>query len=180
MNHKGTKKIETERLVLRAFSHLDAQDMYKNWATNENVTRFLRWKPHPNIDLTKKLCEIWEKDSQKLNSYLWVIVDKITNQAIGSVGLVDIDEEKKSAEFGYCLSESYWGKGLMKEAMDAVLTYLEPVGFVRLFATCNVKNANSAKVLSKCGFEHEGILRKFDFDNEQNLVDVMMFSKITE
>ena len=50
MNHCGTKTLETKRLVLRKFHLNDAEDMFRNWASNPNVTKFLIWEPYTNVD----------------------------------------------------------------------------------------------------------------------------------
>ncbi len=51
MNHKGTAIIETQRLILRPFAKTDADVMYKNWAGNDNVTRYLTWPTHVSVEV---------------------------------------------------------------------------------------------------------------------------------
>ena len=46
MRHLGTPILETERLILRPFTAADAIPMFENWASDPEVTRFLRWDPH--------------------------------------------------------------------------------------------------------------------------------------
>ena len=53
MIHKGTNVLETERILLRRFKIEDAQNMFDNWASNPNVTKFLTWGPHENVEITK-------------------------------------------------------------------------------------------------------------------------------
>ena len=53
MEHKGTVKLETDRLILRKATMDDAQDMFDNWASNPNVTKFMTWPTHSNIEITK-------------------------------------------------------------------------------------------------------------------------------
>ena len=50
MRHAGTQTIETERLLLRPLTPEDAPMMYANWANDPDVTRWLRWEPHKNVD----------------------------------------------------------------------------------------------------------------------------------
>lgn len=178
MKHIGTKVIETDRLILRAFKETDAELMFKNWANDDRVTKYLRWLPHENVELTKKLCMIWEDNSKNENNYQWIIILKDENTPIGSIGIVDIDENKKSGEIGFCIGYDWWGKGIIKEALLAVIDYLKPVGFVRIFAIHDVNNDNSGKVLLKCNFEYEGTLRKYVLNNKKNLVDAKMYSII--
>ena len=51
--HKGTQELDTERLRLRRYNLSDAAYMYKNYATDEQVTKFLNWKPYKNIEEIK-------------------------------------------------------------------------------------------------------------------------------
>jgi len=55
MIHKGTETLHTERLMLRRFKHSDAEIMFQNYANDSEVTRFLNWEPHGNIEVTKSL-----------------------------------------------------------------------------------------------------------------------------
>ena len=59
MEHMGTKRIETERLTLRPFRVEDAEAMYRNWTSDEEVTRFLTWPPHESVEETAALLENW-------------------------------------------------------------------------------------------------------------------------
>ena len=55
MNKAGTQRIETDRLILRRFRSEDAEDMYENWASDPEVTRFLTWPTHSSVDVTKAI-----------------------------------------------------------------------------------------------------------------------------
>lgn len=52
MNHKGTVTLETERLILRRFTANDVENAFKNWTSNDNVTKYLRWETHSDISVT--------------------------------------------------------------------------------------------------------------------------------
>ena len=53
MIHKGSKRLETERLILRRFKEEDAKMMFNNWANDPEVTRFLSWEHHGSLEVTK-------------------------------------------------------------------------------------------------------------------------------
>ena len=180
MEHLGTKTIETERLILRAFKESDAKLMFNNWASDDRVTKYLTWKSHENIENTITICKLWEEQSKEKDNYLWAIVLKENNNPIGSIGLVELFEETRCGEIGYCIGYDYWGKGIIKEAIEAVVKYLKLAGFVRLQAVHDVKNPNSGKVLLKTEFEKEGILKKYTFNNDKELIDVVIYSLIIE
>ena len=59
MTHIGTQTIETDRLLLRKYEITDSDDMFRNWVTDPEVSRFWCWKPHGNIDETKLLLQGW-------------------------------------------------------------------------------------------------------------------------
>lgn len=180
MKHVGTINIETERLILRSFKKTDALDMYNNWANDERVTRYLTLLPHESIEESEQICELWEKESSLMNKYQWIIILKESNKAIGSIGAVNIYEDTKALEVGYCIGYGYWGKGYVKEALIDILKVFKEVGFVRVFAEHDVENPNSGKVLEKCGFEYEGTARKSIYNHERVLVDMAIYSIIFE
>ena len=85
LNHKGTQTIETPRLILRKARMEDAEPMLRNWANDTEVTKFLTWPTHGNIEVTKKLLESWVGSYQRDDYYQWMIVLKEINEPIGSI-----------------------------------------------------------------------------------------------
>ena len=73
MEHKGTIRIETDRLVLKRHVLDDAEIMFKNWVTEKDVTKFLSWQPHKNVDETKQLLIDWIESYDKQDFYFWTI-----------------------------------------------------------------------------------------------------------
>lgn len=178
LNNKGTIVIETERLILRPFKKEDGANMFKNWANDDRVTKYLRWHSHKNINESYDICSIWEKESKNIDTYQWAIELKETNEVIGSIGLVDLKEELLCGEIGYAIGYNYWGKGIVKEALIDLIKYFKEIGIVRLQAYHEVPNINSGKVLIKCGFEYEGLLRKSVLNKDDELVDAKIYSII--
>ena len=165
MKHKGTATLQTERLILRRYAIGDAGDMYRNWAASEAVTRFLTWEPYRSIEDVRGYIQFCI-DSYTDDTYAWVIVDRATGEAIGSISVVGIDELTRCAEIGYCIGEAYWGRGVTAEALRRVIEYLfEEVGCNRIEATHDVNNPNSGRVMEKCGMRYEGTLRQAGVNN---------------
>lgn len=149
-------KIETERLILRAFKQSDLEDFFE-YAKVEGVGERAGWKHH----------ESREESQQILNSFInhdktFAIVLKENNKVIGSIGIEEYGMEESLTEFfeyqgreiGYVLSKDYWGKSIMPEAVKAVINYL----FNELnldFLTCGYYEFNnqSKRVQEKCGFK---------------------------
>ena len=88
MEHKGTKTIETERLILRQFNKNDAEAMFKNWESDSKVTEFLRWKTAVDINEAESVLADWIRGYEKLDFYQWAIVLKELGEPIGSISVV--------------------------------------------------------------------------------------------
>ena len=155
LNHVGTKKIETARLILRRHELTDATDMYNNWTTDPEVSRFWSWEPHKNIDETKTLLKGWVKEYAKLDTYHWIIELKRAAQAVGYIYLSDIDDTSNSASVHFALSRKYWKQGIMTEACKAVIDFAFHVLQARKIHTHHhVDNTASGRVMQKCGMQY--------------------------
>ena len=87
-------------------------------------------------------------------------VTRFLGEVAGDISVVAADMRSESAAVGYCLSRALWGKGVMTEALSRVVEYLfGEVGFYRIEAKHAVENAASGRVMEKCGFQKEGLLR---------------------
>lgn len=166
MNHLGTKFIETERLILRKFKHSDAEDMYANWASDDDVTRHITWKTHSSIEQTKDVVAEYVLNSDKENYYHWCIVLKETNEAVGSIGAFRMFDDLSLFEVGYCIGKGFWNKGITTEAMNSIIKFFfEEVGVNRIEARHDTKNPASGIVMKKAGMQFEGILRQAGKNN---------------
>lgn len=166
MKHLGTKRIETERLVLRRFTIEDAGDMYENWASDEEVTKYLLWSVHSSVEATRTLLADWVEGYQEDSKYEWCIQYKETGKAIGSIGVAKLVEKAELAEIGYCISQSCWHQGITSEALQAVMDYLfDEVGVNRVEARHDPRNCHSGNVLKKCGLKYEGTRIQADWNN---------------
>ncbi len=180
MKHLGTKRIETERLILRKFTIEDAEDMYKNWACEDKVTKYLTWPTHPSVEVSKSVINMWEKESDSLNYYQWCIELKETGEAIGSISVVHILEEINAVEVGYCIGKRFWGLGITSEAFTALITFFfKEMQVNRIEARHDLNNPNSGKVMEKCGLIKEGIKRQGD-KNNTGICDVVLYGLVRE
>ena len=176
MDHRGTKVLETERLLLRPFRTEDAEAMFRNWASDPEVTRFLTWQPHASPELTRSLTAQWAEAAGDRRVYQWAIVSKAQGEPIGSLSVVRIDEGTESMELGYCIGKRWWGQGLMTEAVRTVVAYLfAEVGALRVCARHDVENPASGAVMRKAGMTKEGVLRQGGRNN-RGIVDMAVYS----
>jgi ribosomal-protein-alanine N-acetyltransferase len=169
MEHKGTKQLETKRLILRQFTIEDAPAMYKNWASDKEVTKYLMWPAHEDVSVSESVLKEWTDNYSKESNYQWAIVFKeYGEEPIGSITVVNsIDETIKKAHIGYCIGKKWWQLGITSEALCAVITYLfDEVGLNRIEARHDPRNPNSGKVMQKCGMKYEGTLRQNDWNNQ--------------
>lgn len=178
MNHLGTVTLETERLILREFVPEDAVPMYKNWASDPEVTAFLTWPPHASLHITEEVIRQWIRGYQKPDFYEWAIELKELGQAIGSISVVEHDNDVGRCHIGYCLGKEWWHKGIMTEALGAVMTFLfDHVQASRIDSRHDTRNPRSGAVMVKCGMVFEGIHRQSDRNN-QGICDAAWYAAL--
>lgn len=176
MNHIGTLKIESKRLILRKFTYDDIRPAFKNWMSDEKVTPFLTWKAHENELVTKDLISSWIKSYEKPNFYNWAIVIKDSKEPVGNIAAVKINEDLSRISIGYCLSSKHWSKGYMTEALSAVIEFFfNKVGANRIEARHDINNPASGKVMQKASMLYEGIFRENARSN-RGIVDVCEYA----
>ncbi len=178
MNHLGTRALTTERLTLRRFEIEDAEDAFYNWCHDEEVTKYLTWKPHESVEATKEILEDWIANYAKSDFYQWAIELNESEQVIGSISVVNIDETVGSFEIGYCIGKQYWHQGYTTEALREVIIFLiNEVGAGRVCAKHDVENVYSGRVMQAAGMEYEGTLRK-SCKNNTGICDAAVYAKI--
>ena len=167
MNHKGTQTIETERLILRKCRPDDAQALFDNWASDDNVTKFMTWSAYKSVEEAHRRIAYLLGEYDDDNFYEWFIELKEIGQPIGSIGAVHVNDDVRLAHIGYCLGRQWWGQGIMPEALSAVIRFFfEQVGVNRVEACHDVNNPNSGRVMAKCGMKYEGTLRQSGWNNQ--------------
>lgn len=177
LKHLGTIELETKRLLLRRFVEEDATDMFNNWTSDGEVTKHLSWKPHSNLEVTKDILKTWIKEYDESDVYQWAIVLKKTGELVGSISLMNIEEESSSCELGYCIGKRFWGNGITTEAAKAIIDFaFTNDGFEQIFAYHHVENPASGRVMEKCGLRYEDIVKGEKKDNNGNPVDCNVYS----
>ncbi len=167
--------LETERLVLRKFTLEDAND-YFEFASDPEVTQFLRWGPHPNKKYTSQYLQRVLQDYSKGEDSPWGIELKTIKKLIGSIHIMRLDTHHKKAEIGFVLTKAYWNNGYMTEALDRVLEYsFTELSLNRIEALCIPENQAATRALEKTGMQMEGTLRQYEF-LKANFVDIKLFS----
>ena len=150
------KIIETKRLILRPFRESDLADFYE-YASVEGVGERAGWKHHESIEESKNILAKFIAEDKD-----FAICLKENGKVIGSFGVQEYGLEDKLTEFdgyrgreiGFVLAKDYWGRGLMPEAVSAVMNYLfDELDFDFLLCGYYNFNSQSKKVQEKCGFK---------------------------
>lgn len=146
-------RIETDRLVLRAWRESDVHDLYE-YASVEGVGEKAGWNHHQSLDESRRILGSFIKHKKTFAMEL-----KENGKVVGSLGLeprdedAGLDEVLQGREIGYVLSKDYWNRGLMSEAVTAVICYCFDV-LDYDYLTCGHfdHNDRSRRVVEKCGF----------------------------
>ena len=148
-------QIETDRLLLRAFTEADVDDMFA-YASIPGVGEMAGWPHHTSKEVTKIVISSFFKTKD-----VFALFHKGDKKVIGSLGVhsawTDKDEEfkhLKAKNIGYVLSKEYWGQGLMPEAVKAVIEYgFNVLGLDAFSIEHFMENIQSRRVIEKCGFK---------------------------
>jgi [ribosomal protein S5]-alanine N-acetyltransferase len=153
LGNLATPRIETDRLLLAAFTKADAADVFA-YASNPNVARFTTWMPHQAIADSQAFIDMVL--ARPANEHIWAIRLRTENRVVGAVefGLAS----DREAQLDYVLAEPLWNKGIMTEAARAVLAWgLEKYPTIRRVRSCAVsQNIGSQRVMQKCGMQFVG------------------------
>lgn len=181
MNDIGTINLESKRLLFRRLEMSDAYDMYYNWCNCDDVVRYLPWDKHKSIDDTKEILNIWINDYNNPHTYRWIVIDKDSNNPIGTIDVVNKDITNKAFEIGHCYSKKYWHKGYATEALSRIISFLfEEVDVDLIIAKHNGKNIASGKVMQKVGMVYDGTLRDRVIDKITGERDSLVYYSITK
>lgn len=152
--------LKTPRLTLRPMTVADSEAVYKMIASSrESFSRWFGWARSSTLGSVKDYVLEAEEAMMMGNAWHYVVLTQ-QGSLIGRVGLIGIDPVNFSAELGYMLRTDFEGKGLMTEAAHGFLTYaLGDGGLHRITAFADVENKASQAVLTRLGFQPEGIVR---------------------
>jgi RimJ/RimL family protein N-acetyltransferase len=157
---KPPEHIETERLLLRKPRMDDAPAVFDGWAKHPEVTRFLTWHPHENVALSealmKRSIDGWDGET----NFRYLLEIKESGALAGMIEL-RLEKEISKISFGYTGAYAQWGKGYMTEAVRACIAWaFKQSAIYRVYATVDVENIPSQRVMEKANMQREGLLRK--------------------
>ncbi|KOO51091.1 GNAT family N-acetyltransferase [Viridibacillus arvi] len=157
--------LETERLLLREITTDDAEDIFA-YFSNDNVTRYYGQDTFKDIQQAEKVVELFSKNYAEKRGIRWGIQRKGIKGIIGTIGFHAWSPNHKRAEIGYEIHPDHWRNGYALEAVSTILSYgFDDMELTRIGAIVFVDNAASSKLLTKVGFQKEGILRDYMYQN---------------
>jgi len=152
-------QLETERLILREFKQVHAEDVFK-LLSDERVTRYESREPFTRLEQAQGYVR-WREfvTRKKSEGIIWAMSPRDRDEVIGDIGYNP--QHRFNAEIGFKLRPDHWNKGLMSEALCAVVHFLfTRTEIKRIEALTRPENLASARVLEKSGFQKEGVLRE--------------------
>lgn len=152
-----TETIETERLFLRRFTEADLAALHQ-WCVKPNVGPHAGWKPHETLEDSERILREFTEGDE-----VWAIGEKSSGRLIGSCGL-HRDHKRMNDRvrmLGYVLDDTFWGRGYMTECARALIEYGFRAMELELISVYHfAENDRSRRVIEKCGFHREGVLRQ--------------------
>ena len=146
--------LETQRLVLRPWQEADLADFYE-YARMDGVGQMAGWLPHKDMEESRQILARFIAEKKTFA----IVLD---GKAIGSVGVEFYHEQEfpelatlQGREIGYAMSRDYWGRGIMPEAVQAVIGWLFACQGLDFVLCAHFDwNRQSARVIEKCGFQY--------------------------
>lgn len=152
------RTLDTERLHLRPPEPTDAAAIFA-YASDPVATRYMIWPAAEDIDDTHDFLDDVAAGWAEGDDFCYAVVDRADD---GLCGAVSCQFDQHGAEIGYILIPSVWGRGLATEAAGALVDAAwANDDLYRIWATCDVDNAGSARVLEKLGMRCEGRLARW-------------------
>lgn len=170
-------ELETDRLLIRPWKEEDLQDFHL-YARVPGVGEMAGWPHHKSLEETRHVLDHFIKEG-----HVFALVLKEEKKVIGSLGAHKIPqalppayEDRYAKEIGYALSRDYWGRGLMVEAVRALIDYLfNYTESTLLICCCLESNRQSRRVMEKAGFVFSRtFIRRRDVPSSEDSLEFLL------
>jgi RimJ/RimL family protein N-acetyltransferase len=173
-------QLETRNLILRRMQATDSAAIFRILADDE-VTRYYDEATFTDIAQARDQIEAWENGYKNKRCIRWGIAQKDDPTLIGSCGYYGFHTWHMRAAIGYELARSSWRKGIMTEALSAMLELgFQEMGLNRIEAVVMPENRASVKLLEKLGFHNEGLLVEYENWGSKGFADLFMLALISK
>ncbi|AJS61247.1 GNAT family N-acetyltransferase [Paenibacillus sp. IHBB 10380] len=157
--------LETERLLLREITNQDAEGIFACFS-NDEVTRYYGQNNLENIEQAKQVIAFFAKNYEEKRGIRWGIEVKGTEGIIGTIGFNAWMPKHRRAELGYEIHPAHWRRGYASEAIAQIISYgFRDLNLTRIGAVVFIENEGSNLLLTKLGFQKEGILKNYMYQN---------------
>lgn len=153
------ERIETARLILRKPRLQDAEAVFARYASDEAVTRMVAFPRHRSVNDSMGFLQFSDTEWAQRRAGPYLVESRKTGLLLGSTGISL--ESPQRANTGYVFAKDAWGNGYATECVQAIVEIAKTAGVIRLYALSHPDNQASCRVLEKCEFEREGVLRKY-------------------
>lgn len=178
------KDLDTKNLRIRKFKIEDAEDIYKNLATERKLEKCLGYNLHKSVEETKSVVSsyIYEYEANEL---AWAIEEKQSNSAIGYINALEVSTLKEYCNIKFGISFKYVEKHYMEEALNCVLEYIfNEKKFnmvVSKFYDGNKEITNyKTIILEGIGMKKEAVLRNRKINEKTGMVENQVIYSITK
>jgi [ribosomal protein S5]-alanine N-acetyltransferase len=167
--------LQKERFILRKAQENDRFDLFELYS-DETVVKYIPLEPFNSVEDTKDEMDWYEKIFEDQSGLRWVIEEPATQKIIGTCGFLNYEKAHNRIEIGYDLIPSFWGKGVMKETLSAIICFaFTKMNINKIEAKVDPENKSSIRLLEKLSFFQEGMLREHEFEKGK-YVDLVIFS----
>ena len=166
--------IDLGSIVLRPIEPQDVDSLYSfrnEWSVIRYLVGFSAGYSHANL-------EDWiKRHSNRADEVLWTIAERTSDRCVGHVGLYQIDNRVRKAEFGIVIGEKrLWGRGLGKQVTEAVVAWgFSQLNLHKITLSVLATNSRAIHIYKSLGFTCEGLLRDDQFRDGQYL-DLMLMA----
>jgi ribosomal-protein-alanine N-acetyltransferase len=112
--------LQTARLILRKPHPDDASHIFQKYGQDVEVTRYLMWRPHTDLRDAEEAVQRFRDGWERGTHFTWLIIDRETGELAGSIAA---RKDEHGVNLGYLLVRDFWGRGLMAEAIEAVMQW---------------------------------------------------------
>tara|TARA_B100000963_G_scaffold355805_1_gene374755 strand:+ start:280 stop:1113 length:834 start_codon:yes stop_codon:yes gene_type:complete len=187
-------KINLNEVYLNHFPEDDSNEIYfepislsgldemHEYSVKEEFYEFFEFEPFKTIDETeqylKKLINRIKLIDGDIQAMYWFVRLKDGGQLLGTAALVNINKTRESAEIGYGIDPSFWGKGYILLLQNALIKYtFETLKFNRLHGMTMVNNDRTISSVYAAGFKKEGIIRDY-YLKDRRFIDGLKYSML--
>jgi ribosomal-protein-alanine N-acetyltransferase len=154
---RAPSAIETRRLLLRRPAASDAAAVFARYAGDPAVTKYLGWRTHVSVADSQMFLACCDAEWRQAGVGPYLVQSRETGELLGSTALRLSSTQQARA--GYVLAQDAWGRGYATEGLRAMRDLALRLGVLRITAVCHPEHRASWRVMQKCGFTREGILR---------------------